>query len=62
MSGMEQLQRLFAARRFAELETKFHQRRAQVHADGRFIIDNQNANSRLVHHDSLFRAGDGMAA
>ena len=61
-AGMQQLQRLFSARCFAELKSKLGQRRPQRAADRGFIIDDKNANGGLIHYDSLFRAWAGMAA
>jgi len=48
-SGVEQLQCFFPARSFVNLEAEFGQRRPQSAADGRFIVNDENTNGRLVH-------------
>ena len=48
------LQRLFAARGLGHLKAELNQRGAQGPADGRFVVDNKNANGRLVHDDCPF--------
>ena len=62
VAGVQQLQRFFAARRFSDLKAEFNERRAQGSADGRFVVDDKNANGRLVHDDFLFCTGAGIAA
>ncbi len=59
---MEQLERLFSARGFAELESEFRKRWPERATDRGFIIDDQDADDGLVHKDSLFLAWAGMAA
>ena len=59
---VEQLQSFFSARSFGDLESEFDERWAQCAADGRFVVNDQNANGRLVHSAFLFCAGAGMAA
>ena len=56
------LQRLFAARGLHHLKAEFDERWTQRPADGRFIIDDKNANHWLVHQEDSFRAEAGMAA
>ena len=58
----QQLQRLFSARGFGHLKAEFGQRRTQCPADGRFIVNNENANCGLADHFLPFCIESGMAA
>ncbi len=60
--GAQHLQSLFAARCLDHLKAELDQRRPQRSADGRFIVDEKNANHSLVHQETLFCAVAGMAA
>ena len=59
---MQHLQRLFAARGLDHQKAEFGQWRAERPADGRFIVDQKNANRVLLHQETLLRAVAGMAA
>ncbi len=60
--GAQHLQSLFAARGFGHLKAELQQRRPQRPADGRFVVDDKNANSGLAHGEHLFSTGVGIAA
>jgi hypothetical protein len=52
--GVKELQRLFTARGFKDLEAQLSERWPQGAANGGFIIDNKNTDRGLVHWTFLF--------
>ena len=54
IAGAQHLDGLLAAPGLDHLKAKLHERRAQRPADGRFIVNQKNANRGLLHQEPFF--------